>query len=196
MKRTGLMKVWRVVRMIYVLYSPSFESRESQSQAARSLLRQGLEEEFGIRGEPDLIFNSFGKPSLARYREIHISIAHCKGAIAVALSSLPVGIDIEKIRKFEPYAAGRILGTRELEDLAARGDSERAFFSYWTLKESYVKALGCGLSYPMKKLELRFGEDGCIASNKPGAAFELQESEDGFLIATCHLRNHDSFKGK
>ena len=182
--------------MVYAIFSSCLDSRESQSRAARMLLRQGLEEEYGIGGEPDLICNSFGKPSLARYRKIHVSIAHCLGAAAVALSDQPVGIDIEKIRKFEPYAAGRILGPRELEDLAARKDSERAFFSYWTLKESYVKALGCGLSYPLKKLEIRFGPDGGIAANKPGASFELQEREGGFLIATCHLNNQDCFIGK
>jgi 4'-phosphopantetheinyl transferase len=67
-------------------------------------------------------------------------------------------------------------------------DPDREFFRYWTLKESYVKALGCGLSYPVKELHVEVSRDGEAVSNKPGAAFRLVEELPGVVIGLCWLR--------
>lgn len=183
--------------MIYVMYSrgQGLDGRNSQSKAALWLLSRGLDAEYGIRSRPVLIRNSFGKPSLSGNSRIHIGIAHCRGAVATILSDSPVGIDIEEVRPFDVRTARRVLGERELDELLRSGDPDRSFFRYWTLKESYVKALGCGLSYPLKNLEFRFGGDGSIQTNV-NASFKLREGPEGFILAVCRLGRKDNEAGE
>lgn len=145
----------------------------------------GLLKEFGVKND-EIIRNSFGKPYLRNHREIHFSIAHCSGAVVVSLSQFRVGIDIERVRKFDPYVAGRLLNEEELRTLSLQGDLDLAFTRYWTLKESYVKALGCGLSYPLKKLTIHMDKKG-VRSNRESAEFLLMEYCEGFIISQCIL---------
>jgi len=50
----------------------------------------------------------------------------------------------------------------ELDAIAAAADRDRAFIQLWTYKESYFKALGCGLSKKLPPCE--FDADGNIIS--------------------------------
>ena len=52
--------------------------------------------------------------------------------------------------------AGLFFSDRELQALSAvpRSRSVEAFFNCWTRKEAFVKALGLGLSYPLKAFDV------------------------------------------
>jgi 4'-phosphopantetheinyl transferase len=63
-----------------------------------------------------------------------------------------LGIDIESLRATAPVAdAGQFFALDELTQLSMlQGDAQaRRFFDFWTLKESYIKARGMGLSLPL-----------------------------------------------
>ncbi len=173
--------------MIYSCYFEGADliTRERQSEVAEELLRIGLKREYGIH-EDEVIRNRSGKPSLKENRSIQISISHCDNAVTVILSKKRVGIDIEKVRSFNASAAGRILSSIELEELKMSSRKDAAFFRYWTLKESYIKALGCGFSYPVKKLRITFTEEKII-SNRPYAEFHTMEGRNGYITSVCHL---------
>ena len=75
-----------------------------------------------------------------------------------------MGIDIEALRPV-PEAeniAARFFAPGEIEAfrLVAPAERERAFFSCWTRKEAFVKAVGSGLSHSLRSFEvtLRPGE--------------------------------------
>lgn len=178
--------------MIYSCYSRGKDlmTYESQSRMARKLLRIGLINEYGII-EEEVIRNISGKPSLKENREIMISIAHCTHAVTVILSRNRVGIDIENLRKFDAYAAKRILSDEEQEVLERHGSLDEDFFRYWTLKESYIKALGCGFSYPVKKFKIAGFRDKII-TNRPSAAFTILDGTEGFITSVCLLRGSDA----
>lgn len=99
--------------------------------------------------------NNHGKPILAGDFAPHFNLSHTEGLVACALSSdFEVGIDVENLgRSANMDVAQRFFAAAEvahLEKLPAERQPE-AFFLFWTLKESYVKARGLGLSLPLEQ---------------------------------------------
>jgi 4'-phosphopantetheinyl transferase len=82
---------------------------------------------------------------------MEFNLAHTGEAVAVAVTpGWRVGVDVEEQVEFGTVSrsAARVLTDAELLDLGAAGDDTevaRRFTRYWTLKEAYLKALGCGL---------------------------------------------------
>ena len=163
-------------------------SPQEQRDAASRLLARGLEAAFGVR-PAELAFerNAFGKPRLIGRRGVHFSVAHCPDAVAVVVGDVPVGVDIERIRRRDPYAAARCLDPAEIGRVEAASEPDREFFRYWTLKESYVKALGCGLVYPVRKARFEVTDAGEVACDRPNATFRLVEDQPGVILALCWL---------
>ena len=165
-------------------------TRSEQREMARYLLRIGMVRLWRIDPRRcQMIHNIWGKPFFKDYRDVFFSISHCRGGVAVSISGLKTGIDIEQARPFSVIAAQKILTAGELDSVMASPDPDRQFFRFWTLKESFGKALGTGLAYPLRKIEFTIGADLQVHSNKPGCTFSLMEHEPGFIIAVCHLQS-------
>lgn len=175
---------------VMVAQCPGEASESEQRDAAQRLLRLGLERTFGILPtEIDLECNSFGKPQLRGRTGVHFNVAHCRRAAAVLVADCPVGVDVEAVRGRDAHVAARCFDAAERLRVEAAADPDREFFRYWTLKESYVKALGCGLSYPLRTICFDMSSDGEPESNKPEAAFRLIEEFPALVIALCWLRH-------
>lgn len=92
-----------------------------------------------------------GRPRLGGAAEgLHVSVSHCAGVVAVALSRLgPVGVDVERLRQLPAVALGRrwfsAAEARWLGEQAAERQSA-AFLWLWTHKEAIGKVRGLGLS--------------------------------------------------
>jgi 4'-phosphopantetheinyl transferase len=116
--------------------------------------------------------NAFGRPSLAAGQtalDLRFNLSHAHGLIACAVTlGRAVGIDVEWNRRggssllesiehfFSPSEAEETM-TLPAELRVAR------FFQVWTLKESYIKAHGKGLSIPLADFSFRFdGEGGAV----------------------------------
>ena len=102
----------------------------------------------GERGKP-YIDSPKGIPAL------HFNLSNTLGLVvcAVSLGHASLGVDAELLeRKGETVSiADHYFSPREaqaLRALPAERQRER-FFSYWTLKESYIKARGLGLALPL-----------------------------------------------
>lgn len=81
-----------------------------------------------------------GKPFLLGHPTWHFSLSHSGDWAVCALDDSPIGVDIERHRPTNiERLATRCFGTNE--PLTAED-----FFSLWTRKESYLKAVGIGLS--------------------------------------------------
>lgn len=57
-----------------------------------------------------------------------------------------VGVDIESIGPFDLRLAKELFTEEEYQEVLVNEDSLAAFYDIWTLKESYIKAVGQGLS--------------------------------------------------
>jgi phosphopantetheinyl transferase len=71
-----------------------------------------------------------------------------------------IGVDVEFVRpmsNLEDIAASVYTPGELASLLQAQGEArERLFFRYWTRKESYIKAIGKGLSIPLNSFDTRF----------------------------------------
>lgn len=130
---------------------------------ARSRLRRLL----GVRldARPDsveLVYGGRGKPALARRfadSGLRFNVSHAGDVAAYAFSTRrEIGIDIEAVRAIREAddIAARFFSHRENEAYLALDPSDKAlgFFSCWTRKEAFVKALGDGLYHPLHSFDV------------------------------------------
>ena len=105
--------------------------------------------------------NQHGRPTIdwpCDYRDIHFSISHTAGLVVIAVSRIPeIGIDVETLdRDVEiEEIAKSVLAEAEAYELARSAPevARDCFFSFWTLKEAYMKARGLGFSLPPRSFE-------------------------------------------
>ncbi len=117
----------------------------------RWLLRNMLSSHTGCRAS-ELVFstNDYGKPYLSEINDLHFNVSHSNNCSMIAVASVPLGIDIERIDKSVAYdEVAKTIFSRD-EKLLLRNttadSSIDTFFSIWTKKEAYQKALGTGFS--------------------------------------------------
>ena len=95
--------------------------------------------------------NEYGKPFLINDPHIQYNLSHSSNYIAFAINSVPVGIDIEKIVPIDIRIANRFFSEDEILyiDSFTGKMQTLAFYHVWTMKESYIKLKGKGLSIPL-----------------------------------------------
>ena len=165
--------------------------RETEHEQGRWLLRRALRERYGIGcGEgrmPELVEGAHGKPYLKEYPLIHFNISHCMGLAVLAIGDCTVGIDAECVRPYREPLLKRVLSDAELRQMKEAGESEREelFFRFWTLKESYVKAVGCGITVPLQDISFQIGKNGEIACEKTGWSFRQWKLAEKYIVSAC-----------
>ncbi|WP_052675802.1 4'-phosphopantetheinyl transferase family protein [Paenibacillus sp. IHBB 10380] len=122
-----------------------------------------------------IIFNvgPYGKPFVEDAPAFHFNISHSGTWVVCAVDNQPVGIDIEEIKPINTELARLVFSDEEKATLEALTGTEQLHYFYhiWTLKESYVKAIGLGLSHPLRSFSFQL-HDGGAASIEP---LHLQE---------------------
>jgi len=93
-----------------------------------------------------------GKPYLISEPAIQFSLSHSGNWAVCALSSEAVGVDIEQRQTGRRDIASRFFHREEIRYLNSLRPFSRedAFYSLWTLKESFVKTTGRGLDLPLR----------------------------------------------
>ena len=116
-----------------------WRTHAEQSEQARRLLEQLVG--FHCTVEHDFA----GAPYLPEHPELHISISHCRAAVAVAAGDIPIGIDIESRRKVGKSLMERVCTADELAKINASEDPEMTFLKFWTRKEAVLKCRRTGI---------------------------------------------------
>ena len=181
--------------MIYRMYFDAAAPGDDGTQEHRyceELLGYALWREHRLSyKELTLIHNPWGKPVLRDHPQIHHNLSHCSGLAACVLSDSPAGIDAERIRPMNPHAARRACSMEELDAISHAADLDRMFFIHWTLKESCVKAMGMGLSYPLRQVVFRIDGRRILCPGFPQYRFTLLD--DGVCItAVCRTQPGES----
>lgn len=139
-----------------------------QEGAQRALLgdvlaRYAICKRLGVKNS-NLIFgtNDYGKPILREPNGIHFNISHSGNWVVCAVDDTAVGIDVEIIKPIDHRVAERFFSEDEYISLINQPEETRLkyFYMIWTLKESYIKMEGKGLSIPLNSFTVRIKSNG------------------------------------
>jgi len=142
----------------------AFEDARIRFIAAHGMLRTIVSRYVNERpGSLTFTSGRHGKPSLAggcgAFEKVRFNLAHSDDSALIAIAhNREVGIDLERIRdNVESLKlAERFFSPNEFERLRhLPGDqANRLFFTLWTCKEAYLKAIGTGLSLDLDRCEV------------------------------------------
>jgi 4'-phosphopantetheinyl transferase len=111
--------------------------------------------------EVEFLYNAFGKPYLHYHHlsSIHFNLSHSHNRFAIALTNnRKVGIDIEYHNShiISPELVQAVFSSSEIMAYRALPNSLKIikFFQGWTLKEAYVKAIGFGLNFDVRNINI------------------------------------------
>jgi 4'-phosphopantetheinyl transferase len=172
-----------------------FEKHRHEYLVTRALARGVLAQYVGkTPGELEFVRNEYGRPELTP-PGIRFNLSNStKLVVCLVARGREVGVDTEPLDRAE-----RILDveTQFFTPAERRGLAAlpwelrlRRAVALWTLKESYMKARGMGMSIPAKDFELQFEESAIRLILHPPLVdptpweFETRELE-GHLVATC-----------
>ena len=146
-----------------------------RSLAAGLIIRKILNEN-GL-SEDSLKYSENGKPLADN---LFFNISHAGDYVVGVSSDREVGCDIEKIVDAPLEVADRFFHLKEAEYIKSAEDKNRAFFTLWTLKESYMKMTGRGMNLPLDSFEVVPMTDGFMlgeSAEKP-CFFKTMEFDD------------------
>lgn len=168
-----------------------FRKDQNLSIGAGLLLNKGLQA-YGLR-EKDMRYatGANGKPFFAAAPEICFNVSHSGQMVMAAFSDTAVGCDIEKISAVNLAIADRFFCKSEAEavrEMKTEAEKQMKFFRYWTLKESFLKATGLGLSLRPDAFELMLlpGEVTVLHTvDEKKYSFREFDAVEGYCSALC-----------
>ena len=119
------------------------------------LMLKELLTENGWISSDDLLhfdYNTHGKPHLANHPDIHFNISHCPKAIAVAVDSAPIGIDVERFVYPSESLLNYCLNDEEVQQVKQSEYPEQTFAAFWTKKEALFKLRGTGITHELREV--------------------------------------------
>lgn len=177
-----------------------------QSVEAGYLLERELSKSFGIpMGTAEYGTGERGKPFVKGRPDIIFSMSHTEDAVMVVFAAeetsetgapcVAVGCDIERVReqKADRRLAERLFSEEEYEYVMRNGELDpEAFCRIWTLKESFAKALGKGLSFSLSDVRISVDGQGkvCAEQSLYGGEVIFKEpccGAEGCVNAVCVL---------
>lgn len=141
-----------------------FQADHDRYVAARAVLR--LQLGAFLKCDPRALlfeYTSYGKPFIAG-AGIEFNLSHSGDWVLFALTQssqvMNLGVDIEHMRTFPDMRDVARLNFSAPEfarwDVTPESDRTAAFYRCWTRKESFIKAIGEGLSCPLDSFEVQF----------------------------------------
>ena len=167
-----------------------FRKDKMLSLAAEALLRKALAD-IGIT-HFELEYGRNGKPYI-RDKNIFFNLSHSEDTVMCAVSEREIGADTEKITDIDLEVAKRFFHREEYAMLLEqRTDEEKRdmFFRLWTLKESFVKAVGIGMALSPDSFSIAIEDDKIsVRQNISRGKYYFKEYSlgDGYKYAVCGL---------
>lgn len=147
----------------------------------------------------DIVFerNRYGKPYLKDHPYFHFNISHSGEYVLCAIDNKHIGIDVEKIKTMEYEDIAKNFFTEEENNYIFNEqlqDGLSRFYEIWTLKESYVKCCGQGLSIPLKSFSINIDSDRKISliGHNQSSEYRFKEYFIGeeYKVSLCTLSHN------
>lgn len=162
------------------------------------LVRAIIKKSVGISSK-EIIFdhNEYGKPFLRNFDGFKFNISHSAEWVVCAAHNLEVGVDIEKIAPIDFEIARRFFSKREYSDLMSKDNYQQLpfFYELWSLKESYIKAVGKGLSISLKSFSISVSNNDIKLYtenqfNINNYYFKQYNIDHNYKMAACGCKNN------
>ena len=156
---------------------------------SEALLIHVLEKYYHNFNKIQLTYTKYGKP-LLKNSILNFNISHSGNWIVCSIGNNPVGVDVEEIRKLNIKWIYKMFSEIEQKYFTDNDikEEQNLFFKLWTLKESYVKFNGRGLSYSFDRFwidvrNLIVFDEGRRIKN---VSFYSDKLDGSHLYALCH----------
>ena len=165
------------------------ELHRARYLVGRAALRCVLADQLGCSPAAiRLSYGRCGKPMLeGGWGHVDFSLAHSGGDAIIALAAgAAIGVDIELLRPIADVEslARLVFSDAECRELELASDPVAAFLNGWTRKEAYVKALGLGLTAPLREITVSLSGRAALFST----GLSDQSVSDWRLLNVPHRR--------
>ncbi|PID82620.1 MAG: 4-phosphopantetheinyl transferase [Clostridiales bacterium] len=186
-------KLIELLDTVEVIRFNRFKNKNSAIQflLGRVLLRYMLNKHYKlVNRDININYTKYGKPFLNDV-SIHFNIAHSAQWVVCVVADTSVGVDIEKISRFRPTVAQRQLSVDEYKDLMALDGTEQIdyFYSLWTSKESYSKAIGRGLTIPFSSFSIKKSQLNQLFITDDNYLIKQYDIDTTYKMAVCTTKN-------
>jgi 4'-phosphopantetheinyl transferase len=177
------------------IMSYKFRKDALRSLYGELLLKYALIKYYDLNYQKEIFYdNGYGKPCLKNHN-IFFNISHSGDWVVFVSYISDVGIDIEKIENPPYEVMSKIFTSDEsLQIMNTFGPSRaKKFYSFWALKESYLKMLGKGLSINPDSFSINLYDNKTIdindkENNTKLISLELYYPDPVHVMAVC-IRN-------
>lgn len=153
-------------------------NRYKEALAAEALLNRAVRL---VRHEMPLPLEintgEYGKPYL-NVEDLFFNLSHSGKYVVCAVADREVGVDVQQPCRMNEGVIKRFFSEDEATYIQASENRDRAFAEVWSLKESYVKALGTGISKPLSSFSVK--------TEKIHGWSMRQQMLDGYSFAVCY----------
>ena len=137
-------------------------------------------------------YNKQGKPHLEDIGNIKFNISHSGEYAICLLSNDEVGCDIEEIKDINLNIASKFFYNTEYTNIFNSNNKIDTFYRYWTLKESFIKSLGLGLSLDLNSFEILLNDPISVKQSLNNNKYYFKEIEvKGYKCSLCLLNNNE-----
>lgn len=148
-------------------------------------------------------FTKYGKPYIQHQNFFHFNISHSKRWVVLAVSKDEIGVDIEYIK---PVCFDTMKGALTEEEYTKlqslpNYEAEKYFYKIWTVKESFLKMIGIGLSLSPNRLQTNvYDKEPTILLDEKQQDVMIQtfQIEGNYQISVCgkgmnHIQRMETF---
>lgn len=166
---------------------------KKRSVAAGAALDYALAQ-YGLRErEMEYRMGAHGKPYLKYHPGIFFALSHSGDYAICSIGDKEMGNDIEAVKEGRRRVADRFFTEEErkwMYEAAEEQELDRRLFRLWTVKESFLKATGRGMSLPLTDFSVQMEtEHGRIRVRQTVEAkyFHMEEYTqiEGYCVAVC-----------
>lgn len=142
---------------------------------------------FGHHGKFKIFKGEHGKP-YTNIKNFHFNISHSNEIVVVAYAQKDIGVDIEFHKTRDYNRLKDNFHKEEQEFIENSFDKLGAFYSIWTLKESYLKAVGIGLLESLDSFYVVPNRDGTFRTSLKDIEFN-QKFLHQYTISVCFIKD-------
>lgn len=142
-------------------------------------------------------YGPYGKPYIQNNERFTFNISHSGMYVILIQGTKEIGIDIEQIKGSNLSIAERFFTYNEYKYIASCTSScekAAAFYQIWTLKESYVKAVGKGLAIPLNSFEFSVKHKNIIKHNLSEKYQFWNHQFSNYMVSVCSYEEVIDYK--